>query len=297
MIFRRTLILLTLCFLVLLWHGGRLSSSNRATDHKSPTEPSKMSITIRKAEASDLDAITEIGMKAFPANPQWSYRFPRRIEFAEDHLKFCRLRFADYLANARAGVYTIMLAEAPIKEDPTRKKVVSMSMWHMRGTHVPQQQSEGKAVKPPTDHFERRDADPKRMKAFRVALAKAKDKYFNSEYGEEQIQLLILATLPDYQRQGAATRLSQWGIDYARKEKLAVTLFASAIGERLYGKLGFTKLGEVETRVDGEEEVLISRAMVLKHSDNNYALASTSGHSETRSASFFRFVRAWIWFL
>jgi ribosomal protein S18 acetylase RimI-like enzyme len=106
------------------------------------------------------------------------------------------------------------------------------------------------------------------MKAFRVALAEAKAKYFNTPYGEKQIQLLILATLPEYRRMGAGSMLSRWGMEYARGEGLAVTLFASPDGFKLYSRLGFKKVGEAETRVDGEEDRIVNRVMVLDPAEN-----------------------------
>ena len=94
------------------------------------------------------------------------------------------------------------------------------------------------------------------MRAFDIALADAKKSHFDETYGERQVHLLILATHPDYQRQGAGTRHCQWGIELAKEQKSAVTLFSSPMGTRLYSELGFKMLDHVTVQVAGEEEKL-----------------------------------------
>lgn len=49
----------------------------------------------------------------------------------------------------------------------------------------------------------------------------------------------IVATHPDYQRQGAASMLVQWGCDLADVEGLAAYVSASKNGASLYAKFGF----------------------------------------------------------
>ena len=118
--------------------------------------------------------------------------------------------------------------------------------------------------KKPTDHLQRRDANPARMKAFRAAVGRAKTEFFDSKYGEEQLYLGMLACHPDYQRRGAGEMLCRWGLDKAKAEHLAVTLFASPMGVRLYRRLGFRDVGSFRTQVVGEEEYLDMPGMVLE---------------------------------
>ena len=86
-------------------------------------------ITIRPAGADDLDAMTSIGLAAFPMDPQWAYRFPGAQAFPEDHYKYSRIRLSEYLKDMVSSVCTVMLAEAFSNEDPAVRKVVAMSMW------------------------------------------------------------------------------------------------------------------------------------------------------------------------
>jgi GNAT superfamily N-acetyltransferase len=110
------------------------------------------------------------------------------------------------------------------------------------------------AVKPPTDHLDRRDADPVRMTKFRSCISAAKGKWFNGKYGEKQIMLMNLATHPDYWRRGLGFELCRWGLDKAEAEGLEVTLFSSPMGLPLYTKLGFHEVGMMHCQVEGEEE-------------------------------------------
>ncbi len=59
-----------------------------------------------------------------------------------------------------------------------------------------------------------------------------------------------------------ACKLCRWGLDKAREEGLAVTLFASGMGKVLYEKLGFKQVGVAHVQVDGEEEEINIPAMV-----------------------------------
>ena len=92
-------------------------------------------ISIRSATASDLDTITAIGLAALPDDPVWPYRYPFAAQFPEDHYKYSRIRYSEYLANVEVGAYAVMFAEAPSNEDPDVKVVVAMSIWQLPGTH------------------------------------------------------------------------------------------------------------------------------------------------------------------
>ena len=72
---------------------------------------------------------------------------------------------------------------------------------------------------------------------------------------------MILATHPNYQLQGAGGNLTMYGIDRAKEERLAATLFASPMGRKLYGKIGFRDLGVVKIQVDGESEFVWEAVM------------------------------------
>jgi len=91
-------------------------------------------ITIRTATTADLDSITDLALDALPHDPAWPYRYAKAAEFPEEHYKYSRLRYSEYLANIEIGAYAIMLAESPSNEDPDVTKVVAMSIWQLPGT-------------------------------------------------------------------------------------------------------------------------------------------------------------------
>lgn len=117
-------------------------------------------------------------------------------------------------------------------------------------------------MKPPADYSDRRDASTPRMKAFRASVGANKKKTFDSTYGEQQLNLMVLATRPDYQRRGAGSALVQWGMKKAKEEGLTVTLFSSPQGHGLYSKLGFVEVGTAHVQAEGEELALTLPMMV-----------------------------------
>jgi hypothetical protein len=91
-------------------------------------------ISVRKAQYSDLDALTEIRISSSQNSSATSYDYPYAQQFPEDHYHYTRLQFSDYLANVEIGAYTVMLAECPSNQDPTIKEAVAMSVWMLPGS-------------------------------------------------------------------------------------------------------------------------------------------------------------------
>lgn len=75
--------------------------------------------------------------------------------------------------------------------------------------------------------------------------------------------LKILLCHPLYQRRGAGSALTRWGIDQAARYGLDTTVFASPMGLELYRKLGFREIGRFRVQVDKEVEFLEIPALVL----------------------------------
>ncbi|KAK3384585.1 hypothetical protein B0T24DRAFT_589129 [Lasiosphaeria ovina] len=73
---------------------------------------------IRRAVASDIDALAWIAVNAFPHDPQWIYRYPHAREFPQDHRKYTKLRYGEWLAANDGPRCVIMVAECPSLEDP-----------------------------------------------------------------------------------------------------------------------------------------------------------------------------------
>lgn len=158
-----------------------------------------------------------------------------------------------------AGRNIIMLAESPSDEDPTVQKVISVSIWDNYGSAPPDPSLPG--GKTPANHPERKDASAVRMAEYSRLSAKARRELFVSRYGERQLALRQMATLPEYWRRGAATKLCMWGMNEARKVGVAVPMFASSMGKLVYEKLGFKEIGEWTAHVEGEEESVTLHAL------------------------------------
>ena len=108
----------------------------------------------------------------------------------------------------------------------------------------------------------RLDADPARARAYIAATAQAANMYHDLMYGEHQIRLKLLATRPEYQRQGAASKLLDWGMCLSREKLKVLTVLAGPMGRKLYTKTCFYEQGTVDVQVDGEDEKATFSAMV-----------------------------------
>jgi len=71
------------------------------------------------------------------------------------------------------------------------------------------------------------------------------DRYFGADGTDYCWELLELAILPDFQRQGVGGTLVEWGKEEAQKTGTGVCLYASRLGKGLYEKKGFTVLDKL----------------------------------------------------
>jgi hypothetical protein len=88
-------------------------------------------VSVRAAQPEDLDAVTNVALASLPADPAWPYRYPYAEQFPDEHYKYTRIRYAEYLENVQAGVYAAMVAELPSKNDPQVREIVAISMWQL----------------------------------------------------------------------------------------------------------------------------------------------------------------------
>jgi GNAT superfamily N-acetyltransferase len=119
-------------------------------------------------------------------------------------------------------------------------------------------------MKPRSDFSARRDSNKARTDAFLSAIIQCCNIHFNPVYGDNQLGLILLGTRPEYRQRGAATALIEWGIQKAREERLAITLFSGEQALGLYRKLGFIEIANCHVQLDGEEECMDLPVMVLK---------------------------------
>jgi hypothetical protein len=91
---------------------------------------------LRRAIKSDVEAISRIALASMALDPQWPYRFPLASVYPEDHKKFTRMRYTEYLSNQDIGAFDIMLAELPSNEDPSTTIPIAFAIWQLPGSHI-----------------------------------------------------------------------------------------------------------------------------------------------------------------
>lgn len=99
-------------------------------------------LSLRPAGPFDIDALTNIGIAAFPHDPQWPYRYPYAQDFPEDHVKFTRERYVEWLKAAEGPVCKIMVVE--INEDVEGKgsrRVIAFGIWRSPSSDKSDEQS------------------------------------------------------------------------------------------------------------------------------------------------------------
>ncbi|CAO2655442.1 Nn.00g105060.m01.CDS01 [Neocucurbitaria sp. VM-36] len=237
-----------------------------------------MALTLRTATTADLDDLASIACAAFPADPQWDYRFPRRKEFPEDTYKCTREGYKSMLEEDGV-IINVITTDVHGEQKP-----IALAVWELMfektsnfldigtscGLLVPIFRpflSKQRSKRSTVDCDDRRDADFKRMKAFDDACFKAKKTFFDDVYGDQQIHLRILATHPDWQRHGAGTKHCNWGRDVANEHRIPVTVLSSPLGGQLYSYLGYDTLGFFKVQVEGED-VKLSIGAMIKYYEN-----------------------------
>src|SRR3954470_17421440 len=81
-------------------------------------------LIIRNATTEDLDGITNVAVSGWPYDAQWNYRFPYREQYPEDHWKFTRIRYKQYLRAAESGESTFKVAEIAHEHSGIRRLAI-----------------------------------------------------------------------------------------------------------------------------------------------------------------------------
>lgn len=246
--------------------------------------------SVREANLADLDGLVKIAIAAMPMDPQWDYRFPLRRSYAQDTYDFTYLKYQEFMDSPQT--WRIMVAEHSDPEqcargaitDEPQHTIAAFAVWdiaNLPGPSVVTAPTPTPAQSPIMG--ERRDGHQARMTAWAKAMPRAKEQLFNSRYGNRHIQLQILATHPAWQRRGAGQLLCLEGMELARTRNMAVTVFASPMGRRLYSKLGFQIRGYVHVQVPGEEQSV--SPVALSFEPDNGRLDITHEHAKLETMS------------
>jgi len=216
--------------------------------------------TFRNATFEDLDSITTIAIAGWEFDDQWSYRFPYRKEYPDDHWHYTRQRYIQYLNSVEEEHTWIQIVETSGSD----KRVLGFAIWDLPGSLV--KKAETRAALPAIviDHSVRRDVDLKRYDAYRAASVDYKKEVLEERYGKNQLNLMTIVVHPDYFRRGAGTMLIRNGVDIARQQKVPITVYASPMGVPMYRKFGFKEISMIHVQVPGDPESVDFPAMVLE---------------------------------
>jgi ribosomal protein S18 acetylase RimI-like enzyme len=240
-------------------------------------------LALRRASVDDLETILDIGLAALPMDPQWDYRFPHRRAYPSDTRKYTMMRYREFLEDPNER-WMVMLAEHRNAHDACNEPM-AFAVWEVKNiksqTTVQIAQIEKNlkrgycdslrrdmmssllvGLRRPPIRQGRRDGDCRRMQAWTDTTSASKKLLFDSQFGTSHFQLQLLATSPQFQRQGAGSQLVRWGMQLAEYLNVAISVFASPMGEQLYLRLGFRRLASVFVHVEKEKESVELAAMV-----------------------------------
>ncbi|KAK3114203.1 hypothetical protein LTR53_007703 [Teratosphaeriaceae sp. CCFEE 6253] len=212
-------------------------------------------MALRAARRADLDEVAAVSVAAWSGGKQWAYRYPCKDSYPEDNYRHVKQNLDDYIGKAEAGTHDFLVIESTSAEDADAKKIIAYGVWDKPHT------GKGKAIPGGTPHFQRRDGHPARMAAFKKATSQKRQELFVAKFEDRQMSLRHLATHPDYRRRGAGSMVLQWGFERAREQGVAITMFATEVGEPLYERHGFKVLDRIRIQVEGEEEYLMISCM------------------------------------
>ena len=94
--------------------------------------PSDEVLALRKATTDDLDDLANITCAAMPMDPQWSYRFPHREEFPEDHWNCTRLMYKNLLETE--GNVINVLTVPSMTDGETVRQLIALAVWELPGS-------------------------------------------------------------------------------------------------------------------------------------------------------------------
>ena len=87
---------------------------------------------LRTATVDDLDSLADIACAAFPTDPQWDYRFPRRREYPQDNWKSTRKIFNGFLTGSGEDHYLVKVITSQSNEDDSIVKPIALAVWELQ---------------------------------------------------------------------------------------------------------------------------------------------------------------------
>lgn len=201
-------------------------------------------LSLRNATISDAEAITNTILAAFDELPYWKYGYQFKDKYPEEHHD-C---LYEPIRNVLGLPYVLaQVALLPNITKPHENTVVATALWILPDAYGPDDLAFSLLSAMILAKCQDRDLNLTRLTDFNDQLRVARETYLDSLYAREnQFHLAILATHPDYQRQGAGGALVNAGVRIGREKyeglNATATLIATEQGEPLYTHLGWKSL-------------------------------------------------------
>ena len=216
-----------------------------------------MPLTLRKATASDIPALTDIYLSAFNIDAISLLCFPRNNDATS---KFWRDSIIDELADPHSHFICIYDSESP------SQPVVAYAKWNDPAAPVSDPDDLPKWPE---------GGDEKLANYFFWNLL---SRHARIMEGRRHWYLELLATRPEYQGRGAAGQLLRWGLQRADEDATETYIEGSPDGKPIYEHFGFVEVDRlvVELKGDGEGplaekefvEVMMVRPATVKSYEN-----------------------------
>ncbi|KAI4944790.1 hypothetical protein J4E91_008477 [Alternaria rosae] len=228
-----------------------------------------LEVIFRTATPHDVDSIVSVVLEAMPFDPQFDYRFVYKKQFPEDHYKYTRMLYEEFISPTNDDWF-VMVAEVPGSPVSEPATTVGFAVWDVsyinkakhENSYEPQNPMLAVARK---GGAQRRDVAPHRQAAFRAGCAEEEAK-LEELWGDRQLHLQILGVHPSYRRKHVGSRLVKWGLQKGREDGVPVTLIAGEFGLPLYKILGFQEFGTFVTQAQDEDRKIPSWGMVFETS-------------------------------
>ncbi|OAL21879.1 hypothetical protein AYO20_11308 [Fonsecaea nubica] len=191
-----------------------------------------MALTLRFATARDIAAIARVCVESLPDDPTFDYLWRYRHEYPEDNYFFWLQRLKGNLSTQAARQW-----QKQGWLDWIQGLATSVENWAIAW------------------QYQHRDADMLRVEAFKQVMDEVYDTYWRKAFPDNW-HLELLFTHPDHRKQGAATKIVQWGLTRAEEEGVDLGLESSPMGFPLYQSLGFVLIEKRTVRVDGDKAEL-----------------------------------------
>lgn len=259
-----------------LWSQALLSLPHPAKCDQQVLSPQPR---LRNGTLEDADDITTILLSAFASMPSWEYLYQFRDEYPEEHRRCLRLGMKQTMSRPTAHTEVI---EAPTGSNLS---VIAVAIWQRDNPQeeISLHRRMGKQPSHSTDcrvslTFQiawclHRDVNFTRAFDWEMKIIPAKRKLVDQYFGKEQLYLEWLATHPDYQGQGAGTRLARRGIAIGREAEVNVTLLAQPSAESYYLHVGFDEISNMS--IESVDKDRVFRFPVMAYNFTRDSLGDT----------------------